>query len=242
MKKHVIQFILILIYLSGCATNVEAKAILRMSLDEIYQDKQVRALARAAGKGKIKTIDRLLDKGVNINSIGARGVPILFWSMRQGNISGFRYLLEKGADPNIQWEGKSSVMYRVAGMKDSRFLEAALKYNGNPNLIGSSQTTPIYFSATNGLILNLKLLVKAGADINHKDSIGNPPIVDAVSLSEFKTAYSMLELGASFDFKNKFNVSLEYYVNGKMHLDLGKEENMWRKKVIQYIKESQKRQ
>ncbi len=73
-----------------------------MSLEIMFPDPQVRALAKAAGRGRIRKIDELFGRGVDVNARGTSGATPLFWAMK--NAKGFRRLLELGADPNAVFE------------------------------------------------------------------------------------------------------------------------------------------
>jgi ankyrin repeat protein len=62
--------------------NVKKKLLIAMDIDTMFSDDKLRQLAYAAGKGRISTIDKLLESGVDINAKGTRNATALFWSMR----------------------------------------------------------------------------------------------------------------------------------------------------------------
>src|SRR2546428_3252830 len=60
------------------------------------------ALAKAAGRGDVKEINRLIAEGVSVNAVGKQGITPLWWALWTKNYEGFSALLDKGANPNAQ--------------------------------------------------------------------------------------------------------------------------------------------
>ncbi len=84
------------------ADAAESARILAMRLDLGYagyyfHDSKVAQLAVSAAKGDVKEIDRLIDQGVDPNSVGKHLDTPLSWAMGAGNKKGFRRLLDRGA-------------------------------------------------------------------------------------------------------------------------------------------------
>ena len=80
-----------------------------MSLETMFPDESVRALAKAAAKGRVGTVEELVDLGVDVNASGTKGATPLFWAM--SNYNGFKKLLELGADPNVIFGNGGSIMH-----------------------------------------------------------------------------------------------------------------------------------
>lgn len=189
-----------------------------MSLETMFKDLKVRALAKAAGNGRIKTVEKLVSQGVDVNARGKKGVTPLFYSLRNSNLKGFNKLLELGADPNIIFT--SSVMHLSARHKNIEFLKSALEHGGNPNLnAGLLGDTPLFETITTGVDRSVarSLLLKSGADINSRTrgeklmgmSINNvTPVVVACGLLRYDIAYELLELGADYSIKDDNNLGL----------------------------------
>jgi len=141
------------------------RVVVFMSLKTMFPDPRMRALAKAAGQGRVKKVEHLVAEGVDVNSRGTQGVTPLFWAMR--DFDGFKKLLELGADPNVVYGDGNSVMHAAVNQKDLRILKAALQTGGNPNLVGgdSVRETPIFWAASVGFDV-VDLLLEHGADIN----------------------------------------------------------------------------
>ena len=186
-----------------------------MSLETMFADPSARALAAAAGKGRVARLDELVAQGVDVNSRGKKGAIPLFWAMR--DIRGFERLLELGADPNALF-GRgddpkgldSSVMNWVVEHQDIRFLRKALEHGGDPNLAEvPSGRTPL-FDIRKDLgfkhyMAAARMLVDAGADIDAREGIvpgrvyadGRSHLVSASYSGGNDIALEMLRLGAN---------------------------------------------
>lgn len=195
-----------------------------MSLETMFPDERVRALAKAAGKGRLKTIDKLIAEGVDVNAQGKGNATPLFWALRNSSKKGFEKLLTLGADPNALLGG-SSMMHWVAWHKDVYFLNLSLDHGGDPNLVaGQLKETPLFKAI--GIKGNVnedavQLLVKAGANVNVKAGSkkifgmpmgGQTPILHAASIDRFDVVYELLELGADPRLKNDQGTDLSNHI------------------------------
>lgn len=180
--------------------SLKTKLLIRMDLETMFSDEKLRALAYAAGKGRISSINRLLDSGLNVNATGTRNATALFWAMR--NEKGFIRLLEAGANPNVIFGDGGSVMHWLARREDCSLLKAALAYGGNPNLKASLFNAPVAFETirpgkNKGVPECLTVLLNSGADIEMTDDKGYTMILWAADLARFDIALYLLDKGAS---------------------------------------------
>jgi ankyrin repeat protein len=211
-----------------------------MSLDTMFPDPSVRALAKASGKGDVKKIDQLVAQGVNVNSRGTQNATPLYWAQR--NYEGFKRLLELGADPNVVFGDGGSVMHSAVGYKDERILKVALQFGGNPNLVSGSGShdTPLFRAIPNRLSPSdmdaINILLQAGADINAKDIFGNTPVLRAASLGRFDLVYELLQRGADYTIKGKTGRDLVSQILSKRKLmDPKHELYAWMEKVVAWL-------
>ena len=151
-----------------------------MSLARMFPDDNLRALARAAGRGRVGRIDELVEAGADVNARGRSDGTALWWALRRRSLEGFTRLLEHGADPNQSIAGPhydpTTVMHAAAEEGDPAFLAAALKHGGDPNVrTGRFETTPL-FNANRltriGETTALRMLLDGGADVDAEDSYG----------------------------------------------------------------------
>lgn len=210
-----------------------------MSLETMFPDPQVRALAKAAGKGKLKKIDALVKQEVDVNARGIRNATPLFWAMRSNSIKGFQKLLELGADPNVVFDDGGTVMHWAVRHEDEDFLKSALKYGGDPNLkAGLMGETPLFEAMGPDDKEKAMLILDAGADINAKNNHNEPPIFKAATLGQFDLVLQMLNRGADYKIKNKNGKDLaDIIAFSRRTMDPDNELTQWMHKVIAWLNE-----
>lgn len=208
-----------------------------MSLDVMFPDASVRALAKAAADGNIKKVEQLIKEGVSVNSKGTQGATPLFWAMR--NYNGFKLLLELGADPNVVFgngDGGSVVNWAVTA-KDKRLLAAVLQHGGSPNLIDNQSGETPLFSAFEVGDVAIEALLAAGANINAKNRFGDTATMVASGRGRYEIVYKLLERGADFKIKNLSGRDLADSVAFNVGLLRPESDSAkWMAKVIEWLR------
>jgi ankyrin repeat protein len=195
------------------------------------------ALAEAAGRADVKQITRIAASGADINSVGHDGITPLWWAAWTRSYDGFAALLQLGANPNAQTTNAPPVMHLIADMTDPRFLSAALKHGGDPNLREvSSGTTPILHAVLQGYEKQVDLLLDAGADPNVQWPISGEtlPMTALGASANYKLVYKLFQKGADPTRKD---------VNGKtladtialVSVNASNNGDPWRAKVLEFM-------
>jgi ankyrin repeat protein len=196
------------------------------------------ALAVAAARGDVKEINRLVAAGAIVNFIGQHNITPLWWAAWAENHNGFYELLEKGANPNAQREEGYPIMYLVAEIKDSRFLEAALKHGGDPNLRDKrSDETPLFRAVLNDFSTNVELLLVARADTNAQLPVSGEtiPMVAIGANNDYKIVYELFQHGANPALKDRWGNTLAVTIENCSKSSTNNDDP-WRKKVIDYMR------
>jgi ankyrin repeat protein len=214
MKNCLISFYLawLPVMLSACTTV--AGFTRTPKAEEFFQDPKVRALVQAAVRGDTRRVDALLHEGVDINARGKDGMTPVLFAMARLNKTGYRHLLERGANPNLIVEPGESVISFASRVKDSEWLRLALKHGGDPNLIGARNLPPpLHESIISRRPENMRLLLDAGADINIQNGIGATPMIRAESIGSYEIVYDFLQRGADYRIKTNANADLAKYIS-----------------------------
>jgi ankyrin repeat protein len=235
--------IFLLILGPGCE-----KRYAKLTVNEAFPEAQSRRLANAAAAGNTNEIDRLIAGGADVNVAGKYKLTPLWWSLITGNYDGFSHLLDKGANPNLQFDGGyDNVVYSSAQRRDSRFLQKVLKVGGNVNLVShkdknysfetiSEGTTPLFGAIIGSNRGNVDLLIAKGADINFQDPDGATPAMVAAYLNSFEIVYDLLTNGADPTIKDKAGQTIVWDLKLKKRLQ-SDDHNLWREKVERLLKE-----
>jgi len=152
------------------------------------------------------------------------------------NKAGFTRLLEHGADPNITYDERYSVMWYLAGSDLSEFLELALEYGGDANWLGGNSTI-ISPAITFDRVENAKILIEAGADVNFQNRVsGGTPLHAAGGTRHYQIAYLLLEAGADPRINDSNGQNALLGRIEKRGRPGGDDVYAWRQKVIEFLR------
>jgi ankyrin repeat protein len=223
-----------------------------MRASDYFEAQSQIALAEAAAKGNTDEIGQLLAEGVGVNAQGKEGMTALIWAILHQNKEGFQYLLEHGANPNLQMtestltddgvtDGNSAMSF-AAMHEDIWYLTQVLKHGGNPNLVNTvNGLTPIFedimrSTRSSSRLMHVRMLIAAGANLNFQDEEdGDTPVMRAAKLNRYDMAYALLEAGADPKIKNQSGYTMLRPIQ-RNNTDPESEQYQWRAKVIDLLK------
>lgn len=170
---------------------------------QTFKDSQVVALVQAIEREDLPGIDLAIKRGANINAIGEEGQTPLHWSLLKVGIGlkTVKHLLDRGADPNAQMSGGKSPLFLTAGSNRPDLLELFLQNRGNPNVVSRSRRTPLMDAIASQYEVNVRLLLKYGADPN----LGRACAATAAN-SRFDFTVLLLQAGLSQDIRHCANL------------------------------------
>lgn len=203
----------------GDSQSSALRALERMKAGDYFENPMEVAFAEAIAKGNQEAMQKLLDEGVDVNAEGKEQMRFLFWALAKQSLDGFAFLLENGADSNIEInDGKRPfpLMEAAAIVEKSEFLRLLLVHGADPNHrvgYGERTRTVIYEAIINRAMKNVQLLVEAGADMNHQDLSGSTPIMTAAGVKNFDMVWFLMERGADITIKNRWGNDLTWMVN-----------------------------
>ncbi len=136
----------------------------------------------------VNLVQRLVDKGADVNHMGYNGNSPLHWAAYQGNLQVAEFLIDKGADVNI-----------------------FDKYNGpvgSASISGTILQVAINFNSKEDMA---KLLIESGAKIDQKDTNGNTELHLAALRGNADLAHYLIDHGANVHAVNEYNRTPLYY-------------------------------
>ncbi|MBV6621812.1 MAG: ankyrin repeat domain-containing protein [Rivularia sp. (in: Bacteria)] len=117
--------------------------------------------------------------------------PLLFCVSNEGA----EILLKNGANPNVQFAGKT-LLYRAYRIRNTSLIQLLLKHGANPNALTSyNDTSLLHQAVANGDVKMVKLLLKSSADVNIKNSRKATPLDVAIRRAQAETAEILMEKG-----------------------------------------------
>jgi ankyrin repeat protein len=199
----------LLISTGGCEVKVG-----NLKAEAIFSDASVAALARAAARGDVSEVNRLIESGVPVDGLGKENWTPLYWAMLANSPSGMEALLKHKANPNHRIQDPQSlgggfpIVLMLARVDRAPLLELLLKYGANPNtrypvrvdrkpLFPYEGDSLLIDAAIENQLDNVKVLVKYGADVNLRPQVGDVATEKAAGLGRFEIAEYLLEHGAT---------------------------------------------
>jgi hypothetical protein len=187
-----------------------------------------------------KSMDRLQQmqaNGFDWNAQGKGGTTILFWALLAEDFSIYEQLLKWGADPNIKITIADSV--RLGAFKEyvdegdtvfaitsrliyrQHWFEATLTYGGDSHFVGKRFRSSLIHELLlqQGQLMDdglrpLKMLIDAGADLNHIDENGWSPVILAFTGNQPQATVLLIEQGASVDCYDRDDWQLIHHMAG----------------------------
>ena len=167
-----------------------------LNTSRYFPDPKVAAFVDDVQRGDAERVSDALKDGINPNATGKDGFqPIHFvFSAKTAKVA--RILLAAGADPNARIANKNTPLHFAVQSSNPDFTDVFLEYGADPNAKGESDKSVLInalASPQSGTIL--RMLTKAGVDINHVWG-GFSPLQAAIVALQLESAVTLLELGA----------------------------------------------
>ncbi|MEP0266378.1 ankyrin repeat domain-containing protein [Dokdonia sp.] len=116
--------------------------------------------------GDISAVKIFLDKGNDINMIDEQGFSLLFYAIkndRKHTVT--KYLLDHGANPNLDCQGISPLMYAIA-YQNHTVIKELINHKAAINYISTDKQTALLFAIKGRDIKAIKLLLDYGVNPN----------------------------------------------------------------------------
>jgi ankyrin repeat protein len=134
-------------------------------------------------KGDLAKVQQLIASGAEINAKDKDNNTALMWAIEKGHLDIARFLIDKGADLNVQ--GTSTALINAAGSGYTELVTLLLEKGANINSLNSAHCSALMIAAFMGEPETAKILIDKGAKLDITNAAG----VTALMMARQKGVY-----------------------------------------------------
>ena len=175
----------------------------------------------AAAKGDTAAIAKLASTGANVNARDGRGRTPLHVAAFVKQRDAMKALVDAGADPNALDADRYDMVTIAAVADDTATLEAALKLGNRPtNVTSRYDGTALIAAAHLGHVEVVRILIKAGAPLDHVNNLGWTALIESIVLGDggarhTATLDALVEAGANVNIADRQGLSPLHLAEGR---------------------------
>lgn len=155
-------------------------------------------LMLAAEQGDLPIVRLLISLRANVNEINEFRQSALWYAVRKNQIATVNLLLKSGTDPNQVTVDGDSILHEVAaGSINVKILRSLIKNGADPRITNKLGCSALHIAAFHGRTEVVQVLIRAGADVNHRDRHSQGPLTCAISRNHKDVATLLLKNGAN---------------------------------------------
>jgi ankyrin repeat protein len=256
MRHFPLVFVLALCWLGSCTSRETPvdKQRLRGNDYRLFQGTPAWELAKAVqDEDTVRLVHLVRQQQVPVDYPEPRfGKTLLMLTVANEQYRSCKTLLELGADPNQhdRYNGSSAIIYAAGFTENERYnlaiLQLLLTHRANPSDVETGprragytgRKTPLS-EASERTMDKVKLLVKAGANINYRNEYGTTALSTAVVLDKLDIALYLLEHGADYKAVMDTAGGKNWYLADELRLQilaLGSPEYQQKMRIVAFLK------
>ncbi|KAF8702005.1 hypothetical protein HU200_033343 [Digitaria exilis] len=168
-----------------CAASAGHLEVCKYLVEELGGDVNMTAakgltpLMSAAQSGDVSTVKYLLDRGGDIMKADENGRTVLHHAACTGSTKVTEFLLSKGIPVDMDY-GCGTALVQAASNDQDKTVKILLDHHANPNATFSGLCTPLMGALLYHSLKCMKLLIKAGGDVNGKGCYVTPLVMATI--------------------------------------------------------------
>ncbi|KAF8697461.1 hypothetical protein HU200_036063 [Digitaria exilis] len=168
-----------------CAASAGHLEVCKYLVEELGGDvnmtqlKGLTPLMSAAQSGDVSTVKYLLDRGGDIMKADENGHTVLHHAACTGSTKVTEFLLSKGIPVDMDY-GCGTALVQAASNDQDKTVKILLDHHANPNATFSGLCTPLMGALLYHSLKCMKLLIKAGGDVNGKVCYVTPLVMATI--------------------------------------------------------------
>lgn len=141
----------------------------------------------------------------DVNIIDARQRTALHWAALRGDLHAVESLLNAGADVNRTDEFKCTPLHYAVSAATPRIVELLILSGADVHSTDNGDNSPLHYAARHTDDLeSVKILIRAGAQVDRKNAPGNTPFAGAAMMNRVTIGKYLLKCGADRYSTNKY--------------------------------------
>lgn len=146
-----------------------------------FLNAQNTAVFEAARTNDLKTIEKFIKEGNDINVLNSSGYSLLILSVYNNNYEVVAYLISQKANLDIQDTSGNSALMGACFKGYSSLAEQLLLHKASPDLVNDNKANALFFAATFGQVKCVEILLKYKINTNQMDVFGKTALDYAVN-------------------------------------------------------------
>ena len=146
----------------------------------------------------------------NVNQTNVRGRSLLYYAVLGGGEAIPKFLLEKGADPNLGADVGSLPLNIAIEHNNQKLIKLLLEHGADPSRKLKQEWvdwTPLHFAVFYMRHDALEILLKYNPDINAQEEQGHTALIKSIIRGNYATIKSLVDAGADIELASKDQLS-----------------------------------
>ncbi|KAL8841090.1 MAG: hypothetical protein Q9176_003431 [Flavoplaca citrina] len=164
-----------------------------------------RAIHRAALKGYVDIIQRLVQSGADVNTQDKNKRTPLLYAVDGGHYAAAELLLQHGADPNAQDDWENTPLHTASEILDNEddqrhrgMIQLLCDYGADPNIQNNVGETAVFSAVrSRGIDTTRSLVLQKSCDLNMKNDRDETPLYLAIEYGSEEVIVELLRRGAN---------------------------------------------